>query len=137
MLNKICDIVYSRSTMNFKYKRKLQMNTIEKCVVIFIPRLHISWSEQKQTSFIFLFSRFTFRQPSEVLTPNSAARKSSVAEKHRRLDRSLYRSVSFCNKRSRVLLSDVRVSIKSTDFQHLPSHSSRVCCVKSNRARQS
>ncbi len=101
--------------------------------------LHIFWSEQKQTSFIFLLSRFTCRQPSDVFTPISAARTSSFAEKHRRLDLSFIRDSCVKNEidRLRVWLSNRFLSIKSTDFQHLPSQSSRVCCVKSNWAWQS
>jgi len=111
----------------------------KKCFVSLNALLHISWSEQKQTSFIFLWSLFTCRHPSDVLTPISAARTSSLAEKHRRLDLSFEIDAYFNNDndRFRVLLSNRDRSIKSTDFQHLPSQSSRVCCVKSNCAWQS
>jgi len=63
--------------------------------------LHISWSEQKQTSFIFLLSLFTWRHPSDVFTPISVARISSLAEKHRRLDLRFDRDVCFNNDNDR------------------------------------
>lgn len=97
----------------------------------------MSWSEQKQISFNFRPSCFTCRQPVDVLIPNSAARRSSSDEKHRRLD---FKIVAFRWRRAKRFPVQLPFSIpsgKSTDFQHLPSHGSNLCWVKSNSAWQS
>lgn len=62
------------------------MNWRENVFVSWYELLQKSWSEQKQISLIFWWSFLTCRHPSDVFIPNSAARKSSSAEKHRRLD---------------------------------------------------
>lgn len=125
--------VYYRKSM--KHSRAMQWMNIFS--LSFVLLLHISWSEQKQISLSFSFSRLILRHPSAVLIPISAARRSSSAEKHRRLDFNAARALSFNFSRSRLLFPRCFKSSRSTDLQHLPSQSSSVCSVKSNEAWQS
>lgn len=110
---------------------------MSKFFVTFVPLLHISWSEQKQISWDFSFSRVIVRHPLAVLIPISAARNNSSAEKHCRLERSDDSAFSFSFNRSRLSFPSRFISSKSTDFQHFPSQSTNVCSMKSNWAWQS
>ena len=125
--------VYYRKSM----KHSRAMHCMKIFSLSFVLLLHISWSEQKQISLSFSFSRLILRHPSAALIPISAARRSSSPEKHRRLDFNAARALSFNFSRSRLLFPKCFKSRRSTDLQHLPSQSSSVCSVKSNEAWQS
>ncbi len=99
---------------------KIELKRIKRLLMSLNALLHICGSKEKHTSFIFVFSLFTCRYPSDVFTSISPVQTSSLAVKHWRLDFSVERNGYWKNENDwfRVWLSIHRGSIKSTDFHH-------------------